>query len=155
MKFSFSFLLFLILLTSCASDEDICISGEATPRMKIKFKEGGKELQLQQLILAVDYGDGVKKTVFSGQRVDSVLVPLRVDDALFTDLYVKTSEEGQESKVRIEYRSESSYVSPACGIKKLYKEVSSSLLQPSPVVSVEQIQTEINDELPSHIYFVF
>lgn len=149
-----SLLLFLLIFLGCASDDDICISGEATPRIKIKFKEQGKELQLSRLILGVDYGSG-EKIIIDRQRVDSVLVPLRVDDAAYTDLFIRTSEDGPKSQVRIQYTGETSYVSPACGVKKIYKEVASSLVESDPVQGVEQTQTEINDELPTHLYLIF
>ncbi len=154
MKYIFGSLLSLFFLFSCASDDDICVSGEATPRMKIKFKQGTKDLQLTRLILEVDYGDG-PKNVADIQRVDSIMVPLRVDELGYTDLYVRTSPTSTASKIRIAYTSESKYVSPACGIKKLYNEVNSSLETSSEVRSLEQAQNQITDELPTHLYLVF
>ena len=38
------------LLTSCENDDDVCVSGEATPRLKIKFKSAdNKVLTLDSL----------------------------------------------------------------------------------------------------------
>ncbi len=37
-KLIFPFLILGFLLTSCENDDDVCVSGEATPRLKIKFK---------------------------------------------------------------------------------------------------------------------
>ena len=28
----------MLFLSSCQGDDDVCVSGEATPRMKVKFK---------------------------------------------------------------------------------------------------------------------
>ena len=149
-------LMTLILAVSCNSDDDICVSGEATPRLKMKFKESqnNKLLKLNKLIVGVDYGEG-EKTVLSTTAVDSVLIPLRVDNNLYTDIFIQTEEKGPKSKIRINYTSESQYVSPACGFKKLYKDVSATLVTPNPVTSSEQIKTEIINENPTHLYLIF
>lgn len=154
MKYSFSLLLSLFFLFSCSSDDDICVSGEATPRLKIKFKEGTKNLQVSRIILDVDYGEG-PKNVIDMQRVDSIMVPLRVDNQDFTDLYVRTSPEASASKIRISYTSKSKYVSPACGIKKLYYDLNTQLETSAEVIRLEQAQTTVIDELPTHLYVVF
>ncbi len=154
MKYSFSLLLSLFFLFSCSSDDDICVSGEATPRLKIKFKEGTKDLQVSRIILDVDYGEG-PKNVIDMQRVDSIMVPLRVDNQDFTDLYVRTSPEASASKIRISYTSKSKYVSPACGIKKLYYDLNTQLETSAEVIRLEQAQTTVIDELPTHLYVVF
>lgn len=150
-------LIFLALFVfSCNSDDDICVSGEATPRIKMKFKEGtdNKILKLGRIIVDVDYGNGAK-TVLNQTLADSILIPLRVDNNAFTDIYVSTSETGSKSKIRVNYTSESQYVSPACGFKKLYKNVSSTLEIPNPVTKVEQTQTEIINEEGTHLYLIF
>ena len=152
------FLIFFIsaLVISCNTDDDICISGEATPRLKMKFKESqnNKLLRLNQLIVGVDYGSG-EKTVLNQKLVDSVMIPLRVDNNPYTDIYIQTVENGAKSKIRINYITESQYVSPACGFKKLYKDVSSALQTATPVTSLEPIQTEIINEKSAHLYLIF
>lgn len=122
----------------------------------MKFKEGtdNKILKLGRIIVDVDYGNGAK-TVLNQTLADSILIPLRVDNNAFTDIYVRTSETGSKSKIRVNYTSESQYVSPACGFKKLYKNVSSTLEIPNPVTKVEQTQTEIINEEGTHLYLIF
>lgn len=149
-------LLMIFGLVSCNSDDDICISGEATPRLKLKFKESteNKILKLDSLIVDVDYGNELKTVVKKG-LVDSVFIPLRVDDSGFTDIYVRTATDGTRSKIKINYNVESQYVSPACGFKRLYKEVSARVETPNPVTNVEQIQTEITNENGDHLFLIF
>ena len=61
------------MLTSCENDDDVCVSGEATPRLKIKFKSAdNKVLTLESLYLDVDYGNNNILTVVEATKVDSV-----------------------------------------------------------------------------------
>ena len=149
------YLLALCMAVSCNSDDDICMSGEATPRLKIKFKDANnKLLNLRRIYVDVDYGGGAKN-IIQQQLADSVMVPLRVDNNTFTDIYIRTSEAGKKAKIRVSYTTESQYVSPACGYKKLYKDMSTALESPNPVTGVEQIQTDIINEKGQHIYLIF
>lgn len=159
MKFLKIFLvsLFLFSLFSCGSDDDICISGEATPRMKLKFKTKatGKLKTMDSLFVNVDYGNGKVPVIATKTKTDSVFIPLRVDDVPFTKIYVGISRAAVTSEVKINYTTKSQYVSPACGIKKIYENVSSVLEVPNPVVEIEQNQTQITDESKTHFFLLF
>lgn len=158
MKIKAFLLLFILLfLSSCGSDDDICIGGEATPRMKIKFKtkSTGKMKTMDSLFIAVDYGTGPVAVFGSVVKTDSVLIPLRVDETPFTKMYVGTSRKTVNSEIKINYTTTSEYVSPACGIKKLYQNVNSVLEVPNAVLGVEQNQTQIIDEDKTHLYLLF
>jgi len=157
MKFQniFIYTFLVLLMVSCGNDDDICTSGEATPRMKMKFKTNeGKQKTLDSLYLSVEYSSG-KSLVYAGKNVDSVFVPLRVDDQLFTNVYVKLTKAGSESKIRINYSTKSEYVSPACGIKRFYENLETSLQQADPVTSVEKNQNQIVNEDKTHLYLIF
>lgn len=144
------------LLTSCENDDDVCVSGEATPRLKIKFKSAdNKVLTLESLYLDVDYGNNNILTVVEATKVDSVLVPIRVDDAGFTELYVRTTKNGKVSKIKLNYNTTSEYVSPACGFKRLYQNLSGTLETANPVTKVELNQNQIINENKAHLYLVF
>ena len=156
MKKYFLFSLLLLTLVSCTSDNDICTNGEATPRMKIKFKDANnKLLQLPVLMVGVDYGNGVATQVLNGTKIDSVLIPLRIDESTHTDVYIKTSETGPTSVIRFNYETSSKYVSPACGIKRIYRDVNADLKQKNPVEKIQSEQTEITDENKTHFYLIF
>lgn len=142
------------MMISCGGDDDICESGEGTPRMKIMFKNGDKITTLDSLKVYVDYG---VRTVDLGwsRNADSILVPLRVDDSPFTDLYVKRTKKGDSSKVRVSYTTKSIYVSPGCGAKLNYENVSGQLLKATPVIKLESGQNFIENEDKTNLYLVF
>lgn len=144
------------LLTSCENDDDVCVSGEATPRLKIKFKSAdNKVLTLDSLYLDVDYGNNNVLTVVRAAKVDSALIPIRVDDAGFTELYVRKTKKGNVSKIKLNYNTTSEYVSPACGFKRLYQNLTGTLETANPVTNVELNQNQIINENKAHLYLVF
>lgn len=144
------------MLTSCENDDDVCVSGEATPRLKIKFKStDNKVLTLDSLYLDVDYGNNNILTVVRAAKVDSALIPIRVDDAGFTELYVRKTKKGSVSKIKLNYNTTSEYVSPACGFKRLYQNLTGTLETANPVTNVELNQNQIINENKAHLYLVF
>ena len=157
----FKFLIAVCLLGflfSCGGDDDICESGEGTPRMKVSFKnfDTGKEKTMDSLYVAVDYGSG--KVELGGQaKITSRVIPLRVDDSPYTDIYFKITRKGAESKVRINYTTKAAYVSPGCGVKKTYENLN-SVLDPTttvPVKSIEAGQNFIENEDKTNLYLLF
>ena len=159
MKFLKIFLVsvFLFSLFSCGSDDDICVSGEATPRMKLKFKTKatGKLKTMDSVFINVDYGNGQIPVIAAKTKTDSVFIPLRVDDAPFTKIYIGLSRSAITSALKINYTTKSEYVSPACGIKKVYEDASEVLEVPNPVIDTEQNQTQITDESKTHFFLLF
>ena len=149
-------LLFIIsfLMISCGGDDDICESGEGTPRMKIMFKNADKITTLDSIKVYVDLGSNIVDFGWN-RTVDSVLVPLRVDDSPFTDVYFKTSAIGDSSKVRINYTTKSIYVSPGCGVKRNYENLTSELLKADPVIQLEPGQNFIENEEKTNLYLIF
>ncbi|AKK72119.1 hypothetical protein OK18_05250 [Chryseobacterium gallinarum] len=147
---------FLGILFSCGGDDDICESGEGTPRMKVAFIsiKSGKPMTVDSLNVAVDYGSG-KVDLGWQTKIDSRLIPLRVDDSPYTDVYFKVSTKGTESKVRINYTTRSTYVSPGCGIKKNYDNLSSQLITPNPVQNLEEGLNQIENEDKTNLYLLF
>lgn len=144
------------MVNSCENDDDVCVSGEATPRLKIKFKSAdNKVLTLDSLYLDVDYGNNNILTVVRAAKVDSALIPIRVDDAGFTELYVRKTKNGKVSKIKLNYNTTSEYVSPACGFKRLYQNLTGTLETANPVTKVELNQNQIINENKAHLYLVF
>lgn len=158
-SFKFLFALCCIsLLFSCGADDDICESGEGTPRMKFSFlnAENGKERTLDSLYVAVDYGTG--KVQLGGEaKITSRIIPLRVDDSPYTDVYFRTTNLGTESRVRINYTTKAIYVSPGCGIKKTYENLSSVLTTSAnaPVKAIQDGQNFIENEDKTNLYLLF
>jgi len=145
----------LCMIWSCGGDDDICESGEGTPRMKIGFKsQDGKIKALENVYVAVDYGSG-KVELGRQQNVESVLAPLRVDDNAYTDIYVRLEDKGKESQVRISYTTKATYVSPGCGVKKSYESLKAELITADPVKATEVAQNQIENEDKTSIYLIF
>lgn len=158
MKYLKIFLLTLILglVFSCGGDDDICESGEGTPRMKVSFKResSGLPRTLDSLYVAVDYGSG-KVQLGKQTNINSRLIPLRVDDAPYTDVYFRLSDKGAESRVRVSYTTKSTYVSPGCGIKKNYENLDAQLTNTNPVLKLEAGQNFIENEDKTNLYLLF
>ena len=145
----------MLFLSSCQGDDDVCVSGEATPRMKVKFKSAdGRVATLDSLYVDINYGSGLVN-VIKAKSIDSVTIPLRVDNNPFTEISLRTSEKGSASKIKVTYSLKSEYVSPACGFKRLYENVGGTLVTPNPVIKIEQNQDLIIDENKTHFYFIF
>ncbi|KXH85910.1 DUF6452 family protein [Chryseobacterium kwangjuense] len=146
----------LLMIWSCGGDDDICESGEGTPRIKVAFKSQstGKEVTLDSLYVAVDYGSG-KVQLGKLQNINSRLIPLRVDDSPYTDVYFRFADKGVESHVRVGYTTKTTYVSPGCGIKKTYENLNSQLIQPTPVISIEAGLNQIENEDKTNLFLLF
>ena len=149
--------LFLISLFSCVIDDDICIGGEATPRLKMKFKtqSNGKLKTMDSLYIKVDYGSGPVSVVASKSKIDSVTIPLLFFFLLFTKIFVGTAKDEITSEVKITYTTGSEYVSPACGIKKIYDNVNGVVEVPNAVLNIEKNQNQIIDESKTHFFLLF
>ncbi|AZA80869.1 hypothetical protein C1637_11335 [Chryseobacterium lactis] len=147
---------FLGVLSSCGGDDDICESGEGTPRLGIAFKDAdGKVMTLDSLYVSVDYGTGALVDLGVTANNTSRLIPLRVDDAPYTDIYFKNRIKGPQSKVRVSYTTKAIYVSPGCGIKKNYENLSSELLTPNPVKKLENGLNQIENENKTNLFLFF
>ena len=109
---------------------------------------------MDSLFINVDYGNGPIQLV-AKSRVDSVLIPLRVDDVPFTKIFVGITRKAVTSQIKVNYTTNSQYVSPACGVKKIYENLTSVLEVSNPVLDLEQNQNQITDESKTHFYLLF
>jgi len=147
--------IFGCILVSCGSDDDICMSGEATPRMKVKLKDTrNRAYRIPQIFVDADYGNGMQR-IIAARSVDSLFIPLRVDNSTITKLNIRIEDKGEAAEVDINYNLKSQYVSPACGVKRLYEDVTGILQKPNPVLKVEQQQNQIINETDTHFNFIF
>ena len=160
MKKIFFFLSFLFILASCGSDDDICLSSDSTPRLKLKFRSAANTsnqlIRIDTLYVDVDYGKTSLTNVMTAQpNVDSIFVPMRVDNAVYTDIYFRTRKNGPRSKMRVSYITKPIYVSPACGYKINYENLNAELLESNPVQNVESNHTSLTDESRINFYLRF
>ncbi len=156
MKNSIIVLLLSLIIFSCNRNDDICESGEATPRIKLKFKtqSTGKLKTLDSVFVKVDFGNGKYGVLNQKFATDSLLLPLRVDNSGYTDVYIGTSQ-SQFSVIRFSYDVQNEYVSPACGMKVIYKNISAALTTPNPVKALQRNQKNITNEQKTHYYLLF
>ena len=155
LKKVFLLILLSFVIYSCTSEDDICLSGDTTPRLKVKFKtKEGKLKTLDSVFVKVDYGSGAQQILVRG-KTDSLLIPLRVDESSFTDIYVSKSKLGIFSKIKLNYTISSEYVSPACGIKRIYDNIDPVVEIPNEVTAVEKNQNQIANESKTHLFFIF
>ena len=156
LKKVFLLILLSFLIYSCTSEDDICLSGDTTSRLKVKFKtKEGKLKTLDSLYIKVDYGNGAESILAQKSTIDSALVPLRIDESTFTDLYFSTSKDGIFSKVKLNYTSTTEFVSPACGFKRNYENMNPVLEIPSEVTALEKNQNQILNEDKTHLFLIF
>ncbi len=151
------FLLILVsfLIYSCTSDDDICLNGDTTSRLKVKFRtKEGKIKTLDSLYLKVDYGNGAENILARG-KTDSVLIPLKIDESTFTDLYFSTTKKGTYSKIKLNYTTTTEFVSAACGIKRIYDNLDPVLEIPAEVTALEKNQNQIVNESKTHLFLIF
>ncbi len=147
---------FVFMVSSCANEDDVCTSGEGTARMKIKFKDtNNKIVKPDTLYIDVDYGNGKVNVLSKAVAPDSALIPLRVDESTFIEIYIRKRKVGPAAKIKLNYSMKSQYVSPACGIKRLYEGLGAELSTPNPVVGTQINLTEITDENKTHLYLIF
>lgn len=147
----------LLLLTSCGSEDDICLGEESTPRLKIQFRNINNQIvALDTLYVDVDYGrDSLKQIITAAVRQDSVMVPMRIDGSPYTDIYIKQRLVGPSSKIRINYDQKAIYVSPACGFKVNYENLKGEVLESNPVQSIQSNITTLTDENNINFYLRF
>ena len=147
----------LMFLTSCGSDDDICLGEESTPRLKMLFRNANNQTTLlDTLYVDVDYGkDSLTHIITAAVRQDSVMVPLRIDESAYTDIYIKQRKVGPRSKIRVSYEKKAIYVSPACGFKINYDNLKADLQEGNPVQSIQPNNTALSDETTINFYLRF
>lgn len=148
---------FLLLLTSCGSDDDICLGEESTPRLLLKFRNDSNNLvtTVDTLYVDVDYGKDPIKNIIYSANVDSVFIPMRIDENPYTDIYFRTRRNQTRSKVRVKYEKKAIYVSPACGFKINYDNLNAELLESTAVQSIQTNNTSLTDENNINFYLRF
>ena len=156
LKKVFLLIVLSFLIYSCTSEDDICLNGDTTSRLKVKFKtKDGKIKTLDSLYMKVDYGNGVENILANKTKTDSALVPLRIDGSTFTELYFSTSEKGIYSKIKLHYTTTTEFVSPACGIKRNDDNIDPVLEIPAEVTALEKNQNQILNEEKTHLFRIF
>ncbi|AQX11507.1 hypothetical protein BAX94_08635 [Elizabethkingia meningoseptica] len=160
LKFIFYFIPLLLVLAACNQEDDICTEG-GTPRMKVKYKKDGKLFKVDTLMIKILSGKDTLTVTRATQDqlgIDSTYIPLKVNGDGYTDILIRQVRKNDKtgySVIRMKYNETSEYVSPGCGIRKLYDNVSAEVTQPNQVKSVELNTNQIHNESQTVLYFNF
>ena len=151
----FGLVLALQSLSSC-EENDICTEGK-TPKLNIQFlNTDGKLSRRDSIYVDVDFGPQGYKNVLQVANVESILVPLRIDDAPNTSIYIYTRKKGAKDLVNITYKPVNQYVSPACGVRKIYQNLGLNLGANAQNIKSYKLSTnEITNETTSHLLLAF
>ncbi|MDV3604715.1 hypothetical protein CMU86_16325 [Elizabethkingia anophelis] len=156
-KFIFCFVPLLMAVVACNQEDDICTEG-GSPKMKVKFKKEGKLARMDSLTVRILWGTDTLMVANNSKAVDSVMIPLKVTGDGFTDILVQTNPKSKTeiSKIKVKYTETSEYVSPGCGIRKLYNDLTVSAVEGlNPVKSVDINSNQIQNEVKTVLYFNF
>ncbi|MHC6198359.1 DUF6452 family protein [Elizabethkingia miricola] len=158
-KFIFCFVPLLLAIVGCNQEDDICTEG-GSPKMKVKFKRAadGKLTRMDSLTVRILWGTDTLMVAPNVKAVDSVMIPLKVTGDGFTDILVQTNPKSKTdiSKIKVKYTESSEYVSPGCGIRKLYDNLTVSPVEGlNPVKSVDINSNQIHNEVKTVLYFNF
>ena len=128
--------------------------------MKVKFKRAadGKLTRMDSLTVRILWGTDTLMVAPNVKAVDSVMIPLKVTGDGFTDILVQTNPKSKTdiSKIKVKYTESSEYVSPGCGIRKLYDNLTVSPVEGlNPVKSVDINSNQIHNEVKTVLYFNF
>jgi len=150
---------FILLFTfiACDQENDICTE-EGTPRMKVKFKKAEKLFTADSITIKVLTSQtNTLDLIMNANNVDSVFIPLKINGDGFTDILVKLGSDSDinYSKVQIKYTEKLEYVSPGCGMRKIYNNISGNIIDINQVTGIEINSKEINNENTTALYLIF
>lgn len=142
---------------SCNAEDDICQSTESTPRMKVKFKtqSTGRLKTLDSVFVSADLGAGFTPVIAQKYKTDSIYLPLRIDGTPFTRYQFRLSRQATATGFQLNYTTEKVYVSPACGYKLLYHNLTAAADNGGPVKGTEVAAQNILDENKTNIFLLF
>lgn len=115
----------------------------------------GALVRLDSLYVDVNYDGKTYKNIITQANVDSIRIPLRIDDSPYTDVRFRLRKREDTSNVRISYDKKAIYVSPACGFKINFENMKAELIKSSPVLEVQPNSTSLNNESQINFYLRF
>ncbi len=150
-----SLILIILFVIGCEED-DVCI-GEASPNWVVKIKNQQTQLADTLDTLYVEYrdSDDVLDTLKLYQ-VDSFQVPLRIDGGAIGFGFISSlQDDAVKDSISMNYESEEEYVSKACGLKKVFKNVSYIEHSLDSIQSIESLTPQISNDDEVHIVLYY
>lgn len=153
----FGLMLLATVAFGCNAEDDICQSTESTPRMKVKFKtqSTGRLKTLDSVFVSADLGAGFTPVIAQKYKTDSIFLPLRIDGTPFTRYQIRLSQKADAAAFQLNYTTEKVYVSPACGYKLLYHDLTGAVDNGSFIKGTEVAAQNILDENKTNLFLLF
>jgi hypothetical protein len=145
-KYYCLFLLVILIATSCEKD-DFCID-PITPNLILRFYDADNPTTLLSVEELTIWPEGLQDTLVSNQTLDSIALPLNVND-IETIYNFRMGD--IVDQITIRYTVNEVFVSRSCGFKATFEEVDASLETTNWIQSLEIISTTIEDESAAHI----
>ena len=116
----------LVMLTACESDE-LCDHKVNTPRLVVRFYDPNNLRTPFSVANLTVYGQGNTTPLVSEVSVDSLALPLRLENPTVYILEKKVGTTTSTATLTLTYTPEESFVSKACGIKVIYNTLSATI----------------------------
>ena len=135
----FSVLSATFLAVSCESD-DICDHTVNTPRLVVRFYNANNTRTPMSIANLTIYGEGNSTPLVSNATLDSIALPLRLQNPT--------------TYLTLTYNTEETFVSKACGIKTTYNTLSATIqdANTSWLKGVTIKNNTIDNEKKAHIH---
>lgn len=156
------FIVFIIGLTSCESD-DICADTVVTSRLIVRVYDKDATNTTKSVPNLLVYGKGhPSNEAIQLSSTDSIVLPLKMLEKESTFVLVKNAvitndvvTSGEETELKITYTPEQVFADKGCGYKVTYKDISAEIPTTSWISSVRTIFNHLEDEKKAtiHIYY--
>lgn len=157
LKIAFLFLLSIISFSACEKD-DICIE-EATPLLIITFYDAEDPTELKTVpslrVVGVDQTSTVTTITDRTSTLDSISIPLKIDDVLTSYVLITNSEDDDEGEeignsdtLNLSYIVNEKFISKACGFGANFDDLSQELTTDSEnwILDIEIEKTLVTSE---------
>ena len=143
----------LVMLTACESDE-LCDHKVNTPRLVVRFYDPNNLRTPFSVANLTVYGQGNTTPLVSEVSVDSLALPLRLENPTVYILEKKVGTTTSTATLTLTYTPEESFVSKACGIKVIYNTLSATIedANTSWLKGVNITNTTVDNEKRAHIH---
>lgn len=143
----------LVMLTACESDE-LCDHKVNTPRLVVRFYDPNNLRTPFSVANLTVYGQGNTTPLVSEVSVDSLALPLRLENPTVYILEKKVGTTTSTATLTLTYTPEESFVSKACGMKVIYNTLSATIedANTSWLKGVNIKNTTVDNEKRAHIH---
>ncbi len=147
-------IVFLIALFSCQED-DVCVDG-STPNLVVKLKNALDSSNYFIDTLLVTYKNSENQTdTLRMIETDSFQIPLRIDNGDIGFSFFSSLSNNSQDSLAMHYTPSEEFVSKACGLKKIYENVSYQWIENVEIQNFEVLQPNITNSNEVHLYLYY